>query len=399
MNPRQTIANYIAQEGADFQRIALDIHARPEVSNHEVFACAALADKLKEQGFAVTVDVAGHPTGFDARYDSGKPGPVVVFAAEYDALPGIGHACGHNIFGATSALAASAFKRVIDDIGGQVRVYGTPGEEGGENGSAKGSFCREGFFDDVDFALCAHPGDKHTLTGTSLANNCVKIEFRGKPAHAAGSPEKGINALDAVIFTFNGINALRQHLTDDVRIHGIIEHGGDAPNIVPEFASCYFFLRAALKPTADQLYEKVENIARGAALMTGASMKMYLSQNKVDNTLPTPSLDAVYARELELAGETLTPQKEGGGKGSTDVGNISHVVPVIQPSLKIAEGPIVGHSAQMREASCSDSARAALLLGARLLAYTALDVFEDPALLTAIKAEHAEVLKAEALQG
>ena len=173
------------------------------MSNYEFFACERLSNQLKTEGFDVKVDVAGHRTGFAASYRAAKPGPVVVFLAEYDALGGIGHACGHNLFGATSALAAASLKQVIDQTGGEVRVYGTPGEEGGENGSAKGSFVREGFFKDVDAALCVHPGaDKHVPSTRLLGCAPVDIEFWGKPAHAAGCPEKGVNALDALILTY-----------------------------------------------------------------------------------------------------------------------------------------------------------------------------------------------------
>ncbi|NLT57467.1 MAG: M20 family metallopeptidase [Clostridiales bacterium] len=397
MKYRERIERCISEQAGAFEDIALAIHARPEVSNHEFFACQTLSDKLAEQGFDVRVDVAGHRTGFDARYRSGKPGPTVAFLAEYDALPGIGHACGHNLFGAISALAGCALKHIVDDLGGEVRVYGTPGEEGGENGSAKESFVREGFFKDVDFALCAHPSDRHLLTTTTLANNCVKIEFTGRPAHAAASPEKGINALDAVLFVFNAINAMRQHVTDDCRIHGIITHGGDAPNIVPEFAACYFFLRAAKKPTAQDLYDKMERIVEGASLATGAAGRMYLSQNRVDNTLLTPSLDAVYRKNLESCGEQLTPVT-GGGMGSSDVGNVSHAVPTIQPSLRISDGPLTAHSEGFREAAKARRALDAIPLGAKVLALTAMDLFLDPDLLQRIQAEHARAL-AEELEG
>lgn len=146
MSRRETIADFVESSGDVYKKIALDIHAHPEVSNHEFFACKRLSDQLGREGFQVKVGVAGHRTGFTASYRTEKPGPVLVFLAEYDALPGLGHGCGHNIFGATSALAAAALKQVLDETGGEVRVYGTPGEEGGENGSAKGSFVREGFF-------------------------------------------------------------------------------------------------------------------------------------------------------------------------------------------------------------------------------------------------------------
>src|SRR5699024_712897 len=193
---RELIERVIEEKIERYKEIALQIHDKPEVSNYEFFASETLSEQLKREGFDVRLGVVGHRTGFDARYRSDKSGPTIVFYAEYDALPGIGHACGHNIFGATSSLAAVGLKEIIDKVGGEVRVYGTTGEEGGENGSAKGSFVREGFFDDVDIALGVHPGYKHGLTKTSLANDPVDVEFFGRSSHAAASPEKGINALD-----------------------------------------------------------------------------------------------------------------------------------------------------------------------------------------------------------
>ena len=213
-SPEQIIKAFVEKRLPIYQAAARDIHAHPETSNHEYFACKRLSELLKSEGFEVQVDVAGHPTGFDARFKSGKPGPVLCFLAEYDALVGLGHGCGHNLFGATSALAGAALAQAAKLVGGEIRVYGTPGEEGGENGSAKGSFVREGFFKDVDAALCVHPSSSgHRLTNPSLGCAPVDIEFHGKASHAASAPEQGINALDALIQVYNGINALRQQLT------------------------------------------------------------------------------------------------------------------------------------------------------------------------------------------
>lgn len=386
------IDQYVDKQHDIYKDLALKIHAKPEVSNYEFFACETLSEQLRKEGFEVKVDVAGHRTGFDARYKSSKPGPVVVFLAEYDALVGIGHACGHNLFGTTSSLAGAALKQVIDEVGGEIRIYGTPGEEGGENGSAKGSFVREGFLDDVDFALCAHPGHLHGLTTTSLANDPVDVEFFGKASHAAAAPEKGINALDAVIQVFNSINALREHLTDDVRIHGIITHGGDAPNVVPEYASARFYLRAASRPTLNDVYQKFENIVKASALATGSTYKFGLFQNSVDNTVVTPLFDEVYEKVLNTYGESIA-HRESKGAGSTDVGNISQVVPTIQPHINISNTPIAGHSIEFREASQSDLGLDSIALGAKVLAHTALEILTNPSLLKEIKNQHQEAFE------
>lgn len=392
MQIREKIAAFVEKQDPVYRRIALDIHEHPEVSNYEFFACERLSNQLKDEGFRVTVDVAGHRTGFIGTYKAQKPGPVLVFLAEYDALAGLGHGCGHNLFGATSLLAAAALKQVIDETGGEVRVYGTPGEEGGENGSAKGSFVREGLFTDVDAALCVHPGDRHEASSKNIACLPVDIEFWGKPAHAAAAPEQGINALDALILTYNGINALRQHVTPDVRIHGIITHGGDAPNIVPEYAAAKFYFRAATVPKLEALYHRIEKIVEGAALMTGAKGRLQPYQNRIDNMVPTPSFDAVYGRELSLLGETMLPPDEGFGIGSSDVGNVSQVIPTIQPTIRITDRPTPWHSEESKAAARSEKGLASIALGAKALALTALDLIEDPALLRQIKADHAKAI-------
>lgn len=387
---RERIAAYVDDNLDRYKQIALDIHAHPEVSNYEFCACERLSENLKAEGFTVEPNAAGHRTGFAASYKAAKPGPVAVFLAEFDALNGLGHGCGHNIFGATSSLAAAALKQVIEEAGGEVRVYGTPGEEGGENGSAKGSFVREGYFKDVDFALCVHPGSgpDHGLTGKNLGCVPIDIEFWGVSSHAAGAPEKGINALDALIQVYNAINALRQQLTDDVRIHGIIVDGGKAPNSIPDYAHAKFYLRAAAKSTLEDVYAKVERIVQGAALQTGATGRMQPYQNWVENQVPTPSFDAVFEKNLNLFGEVITPAVPGRLGGSSDVGNVTQVVPTIQPHIGISDVPIKGHSVEMVEASRSEKGLNSIGLGAKVLAYTALDLIEDPVQLSHIKEEH-----------
>ena len=390
---RELIERVIEEKIERYKEIALQIHDKPEVSNYEFFASETLSEQLKREGFDVRLGVAGHRTGFDARYRSDKFGPTIVFYAEYDALPGIGHACGHNIFGATSSLAAVGLKEIIDKVGGEVRVYGTPGEEGGENGSAKGSFVREGFFDDVDIALGVHPGYKHGLTKTSLANDPVDVEFFGRSSHAAASPEKGINALDGIIQVYNAVNALREHLTDDVRIHGVITNGGEAANVVPDYASARFYLRAKSRPILTDLYTKFENIVKGAALQIGGDYKFGLFQNSVDNVVVTPLFDQVYEKQLNKYGEYISEDSSNKGGGSTDVGNISQVIPTIHPNIKISENYIAGHSREFREACKSELGLNSIELGAKVLANTALDIIEDPELLENIKKQHRENVK------
>lgn len=390
-----SIQTAIKKRLATYQALALDIHDHPEVSNYEFHAMAVLSQQLEKEGFAVERDVAGHRTGFDARYTSDKPGPTFAFLAEYDALAGIGHACGHNLFGNYSLLAAAALKQVVDQLGGELRVYGTPGEEGGENGSAKGSFVREGYFDDVDVALCAHPGYRYTPTLEYLANDPVDIKFYGRASHAAGAPEDGINALEAVIQVYNSINALRLHLPKDVNIHGIITHGGEAANVIPEFASARFYLRAANRQTLNTVYQKVENIVKAAALATGCTYEFGLFQNAVDNVIPTPLFDEVFFRQVEAIGipEVEIERQVRNSLGSSDVGNVSQVIPTIQPTVSISDEYIAGHSDEFKAAARSQKGLDSIGIVAELLARTALELLLQPELLDNIKQQHQQLIK------
>lgn len=392
MSLRDQILAYAEKQYPVYRQLALDIHARPETSNHEVFACSLLSDQLRAEGFAVTVDVAGHPTGFTGVYKSGKPGPVLAFLAEYDALPGLGHGCGHNLFGPTSVLAGAALKQVIDEAGGEIRVYGTPGEEGGENGSAKGSFVREGYFRDVDATLCVHPGsDHHELTHPEIACAPIRIEFKGKAAHASSAPHEGVNALDALVLVFNAIGLLRQQLPRDVRIHGIVTRGGDAPNIIPDYTEGRFYVRAATVPRMMEVLEKLKKIVEGAALQTGCTGLLEPTQrNLIHNVVPTPSFDEVYLKNLLSLGEKY--ENINVPLGSSDVGNVSQVIPTIQPMIRISDTPVAGHTIEKREACKSETGLSSIALGAKVLALTALDLIQSPALLQKIKQDHAEAV-------
>ena len=370
------------------------IHANPEIGNEEFFASGLLSGILEKEGFEVERAVAGHETAFLARKKSDKPGPSIAFLAEYDALPGLGHGCGHNIIGTTSVAAAIALSKVIDETGGEAVVFGTPAEEGGPNGSAKGSFVKHGLLEGIDAALMVHPSNHTRLTSSSLAVDPLDFEFIGKPAHAAASPEEGINALDAVIQLFNGINALRQQLKDDVRIHGIITHGGDAPNIIPEYAKARFFIRATTRTSLNEVTRKVKAVAEGAALATGAKLNVIAFQNEVDNLLLNKTYDQVFKEVIEDLGETVV-EGDRDGIGSTDAGNISQVVPTIHPYIKIGADDLVAHTVPFREAAASVKGDEALITGAKGLALTAFQLVTDPELLKSIKQEFLERKAAE----
>lgn len=390
---KERILNEVDKERDKYIDISHRIHEKPEVGNQEFFASSLLTETLSAEGFTIEKAVAGHATSFIARKKSKKAeGPTLGFLAEYDALPGLGHGCGHNIIGTTSTAAAIALSKVLDETGGEVVVLGTPAEEGGENGSAKASFVKHNLLKGIDVCMIIHPGNKTGVTGNSLAVDPLDFEFFGKAAHAAACPEKGINALDAVILLFNGINALRQHVTSDVRIHGIITHGGDAPNIVPDYAKARFFIRAATRKACDEVTLKVKNIAQGAALATGAAFKVTAFQNQVDNLFINRVFDKVFADNMKSLGVEIDTSI-GEAQGSTDAGNISQVVPTIHPHIKIGPKELAGHTPEFCSAAISKEGDEALIIGAKALALTGLTLLTDKNILDEIKEEFNESKK------
>ncbi len=380
---KEKILKTINEKKDAFIDASHQISAKPELQNEEFFAAELLSGLLAKEGFTITRGIEGHETAFIAK--KGEGAPHIVMMAEYDALPEIGHGCGHNLIGALSALAATAAAREV--AAGTLYVYGTPAEEGGNNGSAKASFVKQGYFDNIDAAMMIHPGSKNQTSTKSLAVNCYDFEFFGKTAHASGCPEDGINALDAMILFFNGINALRQQTTTDTRIHGIIVHGGTAPNVIPGYTKAKFFVRANTIEHCDDVLSKVQNIAQGAAIMTGCTTKYAPFNNTVADMLQTPLLDELYVEKAKELGLEYTWAK-GDGKGSSDVGNVSQVVPTIQPGIQVTAKAIPGHTVEFRDACIAPLADEALLKGAAILALTALELFDNPKTLAAVKKDH-----------
>lgn len=381
------IINEIENRRDEYINISHNIHEYAEIGNEEVLSSKLLIGTLEKEGFVVEKALAGHPTSFIARKKSSKnSGPTIGYLAEYDALPGLGHACGHNIIGTASTAAAIALSKFIDEIGGEILVLGTPAEEGCEKGSAKASFVKQNLLHGIDACLMVHPGNKTSVTTKSLANNPIEFEFIGKSAHAASAPEKGINALDGVIQLFNGINALRQHVTDDVRIHGIITDGGSAPNIVPNYAKAKFYIRANTRETCDLVTEKIKNIAKGAALITGSNVNVRFFQNQIDDFLINKRFDEIFIDNLKILGINIE-SIPAAGIGSTDAGNVSQVVPTIQPIIKIGDNSLVGHTPEFREAAKSKKGDEALVIASKALALTGLTLLTDENKLLEIKEE------------
>jgi amidohydrolase len=384
---KEVVSAQVDARRDELVHISDTIHANPELGFAEFEAAALLTGMLEQAGFAVERGVAGMETAFVASLAGRDEGPTIAFLAEYDALPGLGHACGHNIIGTAALGAGMATAAVLPKLAGTIQVIGTPAEEGG---GGKAIMVDAGVFQEIDAALMIHPGGRNLLGRGALTAIPLRIAFRGKPAHAASVPDEGINALDGVLLTFGGINALRQHLRDDVRIHGIISHGGEAPNIVPEYAEAHFIVRAADTPYAGEVLEKVRACAEGAALATGARLEFEQSGPRYDARLPNPKLVSLFGANLEALGLKVVLATGGERMGSSDIGNVSQIVPTIHPYIAICGEEVGGHTAEFREAAASPAGHAGLLNAAKALAMTAVDLLAAPANLAEAKKRFAE---------
>ena len=361
----------------------------PEVGYREFETVALLRRLLEEQGIASEIGVAGLPTAFRADLPGRKARPCIAILAEYDALPGIGHGCGHNIIGVAAVGAAIALGGVMDSLPGSAVLFGTPCEESTTEGAGgKVPMVRQGLFDRVDAALMIHPHTRNMMSVEStLAARGFDMEFLGRAAHAAAAPHKGINALEAVIQTFNSVNALRQHLKPDVRVHGIITAGGKAVNIVPDYAACRFRIRAISVAGRDRVVEKVLRAAESAARSQGATFRYHESTNPYDNFVPNSHLNVVFRANLRALGLTMDVEPPGEGKGSTDYGIVSQRMPAACAYLAIAEPEIGLHSPEFAAATLSEAGHRALLNGAKAMAMTVIDLLMDPSLLAAARDE------------
>lgn len=389
MSSKQEILDYIENKKYDYVEISHRIHERPELGNEEIFASRTLIDQLRANDFEIETDIAGHATGFIATYQSEKEGPTIGYLAEYDALPGLGHACGHNIIGTASVLAGAALKQVIDHVGGKVVVLGCPAEEGGENGSAKASYVKAGVIDDIDIALMIHPGNETYPTINTLAVDVLDIKFYGKSAHASENADEALNALDAMISYFNGVAQLRQQIKKSHRVHGVILDGGKAANIIPDYTHARFYTRATTRKELDILTERVNQIARGSAIQTGCDYEFGPIQNGVNEFIKTPKLDELFEKYAIEVGEEVS--YDDFGFGSTDTGNVSHIVPTIHPHVKIGSRNLVGHTHRFREAAASVHGDQALIRGAKIIALMGLELIENKKLFDEVVEQHSQI--------
>jgi amidohydrolase len=355
----------------------------------EVKSSAACAKFVEDRGFQVTRGVANLPTAFTATAGAGDDG-YVGYLSEYDALPGLGHGCGHNLIAIAGIGAAIGLSEVVDDAGGKVSLFGTPAEEavGG-----KIFMTQAGVFDGLDAAMGAHPGTIEaycpTVEGSGMALACreVIIKFHGQAAHAAADPYNGINALNALIEVFNGINALRQHVKSDARIHGIITDGGFAPNVVPDFAAGSFLIRAATLSYMDELVEKVRDIAEGAALITGAQLEWVHPSPANADMVTNYTLAGIIAKHTGAVGLDTPDAKAEQATGSTDWGNVSYAVPSVETSYPIIDRVCTWHSMDVVEAADSEMGYRNTILVAKAMALAGLDVLRDKDVRNAVRAE------------
>jgi amidohydrolase len=380
---RQQLATAVEALTPQLEALALDLHAHPEVAFGEHRSAAVLCDVLEGAGFAVERGVGGLETAFVARHRFGSGGPRIALLAEYDALPGLGHACGHNLIASASIGAALALRSQSGLASGELLVIGTPAEEGG---GGKILLADAGVFEGVDAALMFHPGRRTMVTRGALAASRLTMRFYGRAAHAASAPEQGINALDACILTFNAINALRQHTKDETRIHGIISHGGTAANIVPDFAEAKFSIRHRLLAEALELKERVMAAARGAAAAVGARVEFEAGPTYAERRINYP-MARRFAEHLEALGEPVKEPPAIGGVGSSDFGNLSQLIPAIHPYVAIAPENVSAHTPEFAAAAASRAGLRGMNLAATALAATAADLLTDPQLLKAAQSD------------
>jgi len=337
---------------------------------------------LQAAGIPVEMGTAGMATAFKAVLGGqAAPRPRVVILAEYDALPGLGHGCGHNLIGTSAVGAGLALTEVVKELPGSIWVLGTPAEESAApNSGGKAHMVNAGVFADVDAAIMFHPGTETAVTlDSSLAARGFEFFFHGRAAHAAGAPEEGVNALDAVVLVYNAISMLRQQVRSDVRIHGIILSGGAAANIIPDYAAIRYRTRANDSEYLAEVVERVIACAEGAARATGCRLEWNEYMPGYENTMPNKVLRDLMSDNLRTLGATVNNERRRSGKGSTDFGNVSRRVPGIEARLAITDQvDVPGHSILFREAAGSDKGREAMLLAAKSLAMTAIDLLVEP---------------------
>ncbi|MBT7334680.1 MAG: M20 family metallopeptidase [Gammaproteobacteria bacterium] len=378
------IADRIDTVGDELAKISRAIHAQPELAFKEYFACETLTDALKRHGFTPQTGVFTLETAFEAQINSPQEGPTVAILAEYDALPGIGHACGHNIIATAALGAALGLKAVQEVLPGHVRLIGTPAEE---RGGGKELMARAGAFDGVDAAMMIHPAGVNLASMPCICVAEVQVVYHGKSAHASAMPHKGINALDGLLLAYQAISNLRQHIRSSERIHGIITQGGDAPNIVPNQTTGEFYVRAANEKDLAKLKPRVQACFDAGATGSGCKVDVnWANVDYLDLNTNWPLADQ-FRRHGENLGRKFVPFEQAlkFGAGSTDMGNVSYRVPSIHPMLAVAPPQVVIHNPEFTQWAGSEKGDQAVVDGAKAMALTTADFFLSKPLQQQVK--------------
>lgn len=382
---KDAIRKETARYSEHLKRIASSLHEHPEISCYEFQTAELLAGELAADGFALQKKAGGLDTAFVASYVSNPKAPAIGLLAEYDALPEIGHACGHNLIAAASLGAAMVLKKVLPPELANLKVFGTPAEE---TSGGKLPMLEQGVFGGTDVLMMFHP---HTVTcglRPCIGRTSLAFEFFGKSTHASTYPDRGINALDAVILTFNNINALRQQLRDGTRVHGVITDGGKLPNIIPDYARAEFFVRSNSKPYMEEITRRVISCAEAGAKATGAELKIGHPLPVYLPDIPVDSLIECFEGNLRELGLTVDKLEPPLRMGSSDFGNVSQVVPSVMGFIKIADEGTSTHSRGFAEAAISERGILGMLNAVSALSMTAADVLTVPGLLEKIRQDY-----------
>ena len=382
------IIRHIDSHRTELRTLSDALWNHPETAYNEHFASKTAAELLKKCGYAVTLPCYGIETAFRSEFAQGSGGPVFAIASEYDALPEIGHGCGHNLIctAGIAAFIAAAELMKEEGISGKVILLGTPAEEGG---GGKVKMAAAGCLEGVDAAIMTHPSGINCTDEGSTANCGLEVIFHGKAAHAAAAPEKGINALDAVNLLFAGVNTFRQYIPEHARIHGVILDGGEVPNVIPDYARCRFYLRSADESWCPVLEKRFRDIVKGAELMTGATAEIAPFRPAYRARKPNTPMNMDYVESMRAQGQKVEiPEKAG--RGSSDFGNFSQIVPGIHPYFAVSDKTVpVPHSTEFAACAKEDFGFDNALRAAAALAHEALRFMTDPAFRDAVKADFA----------
>lgn len=370
---KEMVQNKIDEISEDLFDISDYIFNNPEYCFKEYLAADKLSEYLENSGFTVERGMADLETAFKAVYDSGKDGYHIGIMAEYDAVPGMGHSCGHNLMAAMAAGAGVAVKSAIDETGGKISVFGTPAEEGG---GGKILMLEKGVFNDLDAAMILHPANETVVNDISYSMTDVEVNFYGKTAHAATFPEEGISALNAVIELFNVINAMRLELGSEGKILGVITKGGENPIYIPDHCQARFTVRSFNMKTKKALVNRLLETCEYISKITGTRFEYDFYRLSYEDIRNNHTIENLLEKNLVSLGETVMPRKKELGIGCTDMGNITHHLPALQSYIKVAPG-LRGHTIEFEEACGDDRGRKALITGAKAMAMTAIDLMSD----------------------